>query len=117
MLLTGLHDSTTGRSITLFIGAGLAEITGAYLTWSGLREGRGTLAVIAGALMLALYGIVAAQQPSNQFGRILAAYGGVFVVGSLLWGMAFDGFRPDRCDLIGTIVCLVGAGVIAYGPR
>lgn len=117
MLLTGSVASMTGRSIALFTAAVLAEIAGAYLTWSGLREGRGTLAVIAGALMLALYGMVAAQQPSSQFGRVLAAYGGVFVVGSLLWGIAFDGFRPDRYDLIGSIICLVGASVIAYSPR
>ncbi|MGH2878107.1 MAG: YnfA family protein [Solirubrobacteraceae bacterium] len=104
-----------GRSIALFAVAALAEIAGAYLIWSGLREGKGILAVVTGALMLVLYGVVAAQQPGNQFGRILAAYGGVFVAGSLLWGVAFDGFRPDRYDLIGVVICLAGVGVIAYG--
>jgi small multidrug resistance family-3 protein len=75
------------------------------------------LLVLAGALMLVLYGVLAAQQPSNQFGRVLAAYGGVFVAGSLFWGIAFDGFRPDRYDLIGAVICLAGVGVIAYSPR
>jgi len=60
---------------------------------------------------------VATFQPDNHFGRVLAAYGGVFVAGSLLWGVAFDGFRPDRYDLIGAAVCLVGVGVIMYAPR
>jgi small multidrug resistance family-3 protein len=106
-----------GRSIALFAAAASAEIAGAYLIWSGLREHRGFPAVVAGALMLVVYGVLAAQQPSNQFGRVLAAYGGVFVAGSLLWGIAFDGFRPDRYDLIGAVICLVGASVIAYSPR
>ena len=60
---------------------------------------------------------MATFQPDNHFGRVLAAYGGVFVAGSLLWGVAFDGFRPDRYDLIGAAVCLVGVGVIMYAPR
>ena len=63
------------------------------------------------------YGVIAAFQPDNNFGRVLAAYGGVFVAGSLLWGMAFDGFRPDRLDLIGAAVCLLGVSIIMYAPR
>lgn len=106
-----------GRSIALFAVAASAEIVGAYLIWSGLREGKGILSVVTGALMLVLYGVVAAQQPSSQFGRVLAAYGGVFVAGSLLWGVAFDGFRPDCYDLVGVVICLAGVGVIAYGAR
>jgi len=56
-------------------------------------------------------------QPSSQFGRILAAYGGIFVAGSLVWGMVVDGYRPDRFDIIGAVVCLVGVGLIMYAPR
>jgi small multidrug resistance family-3 protein len=59
--------------------------------------------------------VIATLQPSNQFGRVLAAYGGVFIVGSLAWGVAFDGFRPDRADAVGAVICLVGVGVIMYG--
>ena len=68
-------------------------------------------------IALGLYGCVATLQPDANFGRILAAYGGVFVAGSLLWGMAVDGFRPDRWDLVGAAVCLTGVAVIMYGPR
>lgn len=78
---------------------------------------RGSLSVRSGVLSLALYGIVAAYQPSNEFGRVLAAYGGVFIVGSMIWGVAFDGFRPDAYDLVGALTCLVGVGVIMYAPR
>jgi small multidrug resistance family-3 protein len=107
----------TGRSIALFVAAAIAEIGGAYLVWVGLREGRGALFVALGVLALGLYGVVATFQPDANFGRVLAAYGGVFIVGSLVWGVVFDGFRPDRFDLIGAIVCLVGVAVIMYAPR
>ena len=66
---------------------------------------------------LGLYGLVATLQPDANFGRILAAYGGVFVAGSLAWAMALDGFRPDRWDLAGAALCLVGVAVIMYAPR
>lgn len=107
----------TGRSIALFVAAAIAEIGGAYLMWQAIKEGRGLLFALAGAVALAGYGAVAALQPDSNFGRVLAAYGGVFIVGSLLWGMAFDGFRPDRYDVAGAIVCLLGVAVIMYGPR
>ncbi len=107
----------TGRSIVLFAAAALAEIGGAYLVWVGLRDDRGVLFVALGIIALGLYGVVATFQPSGEFGRVLAAYGGVFIVGSLLWGVAFDGFRPDRADLLGALICLAGVGVIMYAPR
>lgn len=107
----------TGRSILLFLLAALTEIGGAYLVWIGLRENRGWLFVAAGLISLGVYGVVATFQPDSEFGRVLAAYGGVFVVGSLAWGAAFDGFRPDRFDIAGAIVCLAGVGVIMYAPR
>ena len=107
----------TGRSIALFIVAAVAEIGGAYLMWQAIKEDRGLLFGLAGAVALAGYGAVAALQPDANFGRVLAAYGGVFIIGSLLWGMAFDGFRPDRFDVAGATVCLVGVAMIMYAPR
>lgn len=104
----------TARSIALFVAAALAEIGGAYLVWVGIKEHKGVAFVALGAVALTAYGIVAAFQPSNEFGRVLAAYGGVFIVGSLLWGIAFDGFHPDRADLLGALICLVGVAIIMY---
>ena len=104
-------------SLVLFALAALAEIGGAWLVWQGIREDRGWLWVGAGFIALGLYGLVATLQPDANFGRILAAYGGVFVAGSLAWGMAVDGFRPDRYDVVGAVVCLVGVAVIVYAPR
>jgi small multidrug resistance family-3 protein len=108
---------TVARSIVLFVLAALAEIGGAWLIWQGVREHRGLLWIGAGIVALGVYGFVATLQPDPHFGRILAAYGGVFVAGSLLWAMALDGFRPDRWDVIGALICLIGVVVIMYAPR
>lgn len=108
---------TIARSLLLFVVAAVAEIGGAWLVWQGVREHRGWVWAGAGVIALGLYGFVATLQSDANFGRILAAYGGVFVVGSLAWGMALDGFRPDRYDITGALICLVGVAVIMYGPR
>jgi small multidrug resistance family-3 protein len=108
---------TVARSILLFVLAAVAEIGGAWLVWQGVREQRGLLWIGAGVVALGLYGFVATLQPDANFGRILAAYGGVFVAGSLLWGVVVDGFRPDRYDVVGALICLVGVAVIMYAPR
>jgi len=107
----------TARSVALFVLAAVCEIGGAWLVWQGVREHRGWVFAGAGVVALGVYGFVAALQPSAEFGRVLAAYGGVFVVGSLLWGAVADGFRPDRWDVVGALVCLVGVAVIMYAPR
>ena len=105
------------KSMALFALAALAEIGGAWLVWQGVREHRGWLWIGAGVLALGLYGFVATLQPETHFGRVLAAYGGVFVAGSLAWAVALDGFRPDRYDLLGAALCLIGVAVIMYAPR
>jgi small multidrug resistance family-3 protein len=102
--------------VALFALAAVAEIGGGYLIWRWLRDGRSVVFGIAGAALLALYGVIATLQPST-FGRTYAAYGGVFIVLSLLWGWWADGNRPDAPDVIGAMVCLVGVGVIMYWPR
>lgn len=104
------------RSVALFALAAVAEIGGGYLMWRWLRDGRSVFFGIAGAAMLILYGVIPTFQPST-FGRTYAAYGGVFIVLSLLWGWWADGNRPDIPDVIGAIACLVGVGVIMYWPR
>jgi small multidrug resistance family-3 protein len=107
----------TLRSILLFAVAAVLEIGGAWLVWQGVREHRGIAWIGAGIVALGAYGCVATFQSDPNFGRVLAAYGGVFVAGSLLWGVIADGFRPDRYDLIGAAICLAGVGVIMYAPR
>lgn len=108
---------TVARSIALFLLAAVAEIGGAWLVWQGVREHRGLLWAGFGVVALGLYGFVATLQPDAHFGRVLAAYGGVFVAGSLAWAMVADGFRPDRYDVIGAAICIVGVAIIMYAPR
>ncbi|ALO06453.1 putative UPF0060 membrane protein [Streptomyces venezuelae] len=108
---------TVLRSVALFALAALFEIGGAWLVWQGIREHRGWIWIGAGVIALGLYGVVATLQSDDNFGRILAAYGGVFVAGSIAWGMVADGYRPDRWDVFGALICLTGMAVIMYAPR
>lgn len=105
------------RSLLLFVLAAVAEIGGAWLVWQGIREHRGVAFIGAGVVSLGAYGFIATLQEDPNFGRILAAYGGIFVAGSLAWGVAADGFRPDRFDLTGAAICLIGVAIIMYAPR
>jgi small multidrug resistance family-3 protein len=106
------------RSILLFLLAGLCEIGGGYLVWLWLREGRSAWLGLIGGIVLVLYGIIPTLQPAAfNFGRVYAAYGGAFIVLSLLWGWQIDRKAPDRFDLIGAMICLVGVTIIMYWPR
>lgn len=108
----------TIKSITLFALAGLCEIGGGYLVWLWLRENKSLFYGLIGGVVLVLYGIIPTLQPiAFNFGRVYAAYGGVFVVLSLLWGWKIDGKTPDLFDLIGAAICLVGVTIIMYWPR
>ena len=108
---------SVARSLALFVLAAIAEIGGAWLVWQGVREHRGGVWIGAGIVALGAYGFVATLQADANFGRILAAYGGIFVAGSLAWGIVADGFKPDRYDFVGATVCLIGVAVIMYAPR
>ena len=104
------------KSLFYFVVAGFCEIGGGYLVWLWRREGKGFSFAVLGAVALVLYGIVPTLQPAN-FGRVYAAYGGIFIVLSLLWGWQIDRITPDRFDLIGSLIALVGVLVIMYWPR
>ncbi|MBF0497558.1 MAG: YnfA family protein [Deltaproteobacteria bacterium] len=104
------------KSIIYFICAGLCEIGGGYLVWLWLRERRSIWYAVGGAVVLFLYGVIPTLQPAN-FGRVYAAYGGVFIVLSIIWGWKIDGLAPDRFDVIGGLVSLCGVAIIFYWPR
>lgn len=104
------------KAILIFIIAGILEIGGGYLIWMWLRKGFNLGYGVAGAFILAGCAIVTTFQ-SSSFGRVSAAYGAFFIVMSIIWAAYFDGFKPDRYDVIGSIVCVVGAMIIYYGPR
>jgi small multidrug resistance family-3 protein len=108
---------TVLRSVVLFALAALAEIGGAWLVWQGVRK-RPRPGVRRRRRPRPRPLRVRGHLPTRpHFGRILAAYGGVFVAGSLAWGVLVDGFRPDRYDLLGAALCLAGVAVIVYAPR
>ena len=104
------------RSLILFALAGLAEIGGGYLVWLWLRDGESVWLGVLGGLILFLYGVIPTLQAAS-FGRVYAAYGGVFVVLSLVWGWQVDKTVPDRYDLIGAGISLLGVVIIMYWPR
>lgn len=104
------------KSVFYFILAGMFEIGGGYLVWLWLREGKPVLFGLLGALVLVLYGVVPTLQPAN-FGRVYAAYGGIFIALSILWGWKVDNVVPDRFDLIGGLIALMGVLIIMYWPR
>lgn len=107
---------TVARIVILFVLAAIAEIGGAWLIWQSVRENKGWLFALLGIVALGAYGFLAALQPDAHFGRILAAYGGIFIAGSLAWGIIVDGFAPTKWDIIGSAVALVGAAIIILAP-
>lgn len=104
------------KSVVYFVLAGLCEIGGGYLVWLWLREGKSFWCAVLGAFVLIVYGVIPTLQPAG-FGRVYAAYGGVFIVLSILWGWKIDGAIPDRFDVLGGAVSLAGVGIIMYWPR
>ncbi|MFT5874063.1 MAG: small multidrug resistance family-3 protein [Clostridium sp.] len=106
------------KSLFYFVLAGIFEIGGGYLVWQWLRDGKSIWYGLAGAIGLIIYGVVPTlQPPSASFGRVYATYGGIFIVLSLLWGWKIDNVFPDKFDLIGGAISLIGVLVIMYYPR
>ena len=103
-------------SLFFFFLAGICEIGGGYLVWLWLRENHSWIFGAFGGLILFVYGLVPTLQPSN-FGRVYAAYGGIFVVMAIIWGLIIDKKRPDKYEIIGGIIVLLGASIIFYFPR
>jgi len=104
------------KTILIFLLAGLCEIGGGYLVWISIRESKSLWYALLGSIILVLYGYVATFQTSN-FARVYATYGGFFIVLSLLWAWKFDKFVPDKFDVIGSLIVLLGVAIIYYGPR
>jgi small multidrug resistance family-3 protein len=101
----------------LFILAGIAEIGGGYLIWQWLRDGKSLYWGILGGAALVVYGMIATLQSFPTFGRVYAAYGGIFIVLSVLWGWGIDRKTPDLYDWIGAVICLAGVSVMLLAPR
>jgi small multidrug resistance family-3 protein len=100
----------------LFFVAAIMEIGGGYLVWLWIREKKSIALVFLGAIILFIYGIIPTFQPAH-FGRVYAAYGGIFIISSIIWGRTVDKKKPDRYEIIGSIVVVIGAVIIFYAPR
>lgn len=105
-----------GISLGLFFLAAILEIGGGYLVWQWLREHRTIILGVSGGIILFIYGIIPTLQPSH-FGRVYAAYGGIFIISSILWGFLIEGKKLDRYEIIGSVVSVSGALIIFYSPR
>ncbi|WP_159714953.1 YnfA family protein [Geminicoccus flavidas] len=103
--------------LPIYLGAALAEIAGCFAFWAWLRLGRSILWLVPGMASLALFAWLLTLSPADAAGRAFAAYGGIYILASLLWLWAAEGVCPDRWDLAGTLVCLLGAALILFGPR
>jgi small multidrug resistance family-3 protein len=104
------------KSMFFFLIAGLCEIGGGYLVWLWLKNDKPLWYGLIGGLILVLYGIVATWQTAG-FGRVYATYGGIFIAMALIWAWQVDGFKPDKWDIIGACIALLGAFIIIYAPR
>lgn len=103
-------------TLTLFFAAALTEIGGGYLVWLWLRKNKKLLLGLIGAIILFIYGIIPTLQPAH-FGRVYTAYGGIFIVSSIIWGVTIDKKRPDRYEILGSLIAFIGALMIFYAPR
>lgn len=103
-------------SLFLFLVAGLCEISGGWLIWKWIRDGRPSWWGLIGGLILILYGLIPTLQ-SSHFGRVYAVYGGFFIFLSLFWGWRFDGNTPDTPDMVGAAIALFGVGIMMWWPR
>ena len=105
------------KTIALYILAAACEIGGCYAFWRWLKQGQSMLWAAAGIVALALFAWLLTRVDSSAAGRTFAAYGGLYIAASLVWMRVVEGLRPDRWDLAGAAVCLVGAGIILWAPR
>lgn len=103
-------------TLGLFFFAALLEIGGGYLVWKWIRDHKGKILGLVGALILFSYGIIMTFQPEN-FGKVYASYGGIFVVSSILWGFWVEKKKPDRFEIIGSAIVMIGVAVMFYFPR
>lgn len=105
------------RSFLFYAAAALAEIAGCFSFWAWLRLGKPVWWLFPGVASLMLFAWALTFVESDAAGRAYASYGGVYIAASLLWLWSVEGARPDRWDVTGALICLIGAGIILFGPR
>ena len=106
----------TGTAL-IYVAAAFAEIAGCFAFWAWLRQGQSVWWIAPGVASLALFAFLLTLVPTEAAGRAYAAYGGVYIAASLVWLWTVEKTTPDRWDLLGAAVCLIGVGIILFGPR
>ena len=101
----------------IFAAAAATEIGGSYAFWAWLKLEKSALLIVPGLISLGIFAILLSRIDSAFAGRTFAAYGGVYIVASLVWLVVVEGKIPDRWDLLGGFICIAGASVIIFGPR
>lgn len=104
-------------SYPVLAAAAIAEIAGCFAFWAWWRLGKSPLWLLPGVLSLIAFAWLLALVPADAAGRAFAAYGGIDIAASLVWMWAVEGVRPDRFDLTGAAICVLGASVILLAPR
>lgn len=105
------------KALLIYAGAALAEIAGCFAFWVWLRSGKSPVWILPGIASLVAFGWLLTLIDSDYAGRAYAAYGGIYVAASIAWLWFLEGARPDRWDIVGAAVVLVGAAIILFGPR
>ena len=104
-------------TLAIYLAAAVAEIAGCFAFWAWWRLGKTVLWIVPGIAALILFAWLLSLSQATLAGRAFAAYGGVYIAASLAWLWAVEGVRPDRFDIAGAAICLVGAGVVLIAPR
>lgn len=112
-----MKTSNLSLTVAAYGAAALAEIAGSFAFWAWLRQGKSALWLVPGMLSLAFFAFALTQSQATTAGRAFAAYGGIYILSSIVWMAVVEGTRPDRWDVIGSAVCLCGAAIILLGPR
>jgi small multidrug resistance family-3 protein len=105
------------KAIIVYAGAAVAEISGCFAFWGWLRLGKPAWWLIPGIFSLLVFAYLLTLVETVAAGRAYATYGGIYIVASLVWLWAVESVRPDRWDIVGACICLVGAAIILWGPR
>jgi small multidrug resistance family-3 protein len=104
------------KSLLWYLAAAFAEIGGCFAFWAWLRMQKSALWTIPGIVSLILFALALTRVDSAHAGRAYAAYGGIYILSSLLWLWRVENTRPDHWDILGAAICLTGAAVILFGP-
>ncbi|MBD2566536.1 YnfA family protein [Anabaena lutea] len=105
------------QTFIFFLIAALGEISGCYTFWAWLRLGKSILWIFPGIFALIIFAFTLTKIDASNAGRVYAAYGGVYILSSLFWLWLAEGVKPDRYDVLGVTISLLGTILILFSPH